>query len=105
MSERLQDQNLDGASHSAARFGRLQQAFQKSERVMQGLRLLADRVAGDEHAGEGDVLELAQKGQIVVDGQIRSRTQLRTSGNLPCSTHTRAFSAGMGAMSGTGDRK
>ena len=69
MRERLQHQDLDDASRPAPLFRRQQEALQEPGRLVQGaLRTLA-LVPRQEHPGQGDVLELAQVTEVVIDGQ------------------------------------
>ena len=50
-------------------FRRWQEALQEPGRVVHGAVLCAlVRVPGQEHPGQGDVLELAQVAEVVVDG-------------------------------------
>ena len=69
MRERPQHQDLDDASRPAPCFGRQQEALQEPGRlVREALRTLA-LVSRQEQPGQGDVLELAQVTEVVIDGQ------------------------------------
>ena len=64
--ERLQDQDLDDPSRPAPFFRGQQEALQEPGRFAKGTLILVPR---QEHPGQGDVLELAEVGQVVVRGQ------------------------------------
>ena len=47
----------------------LQEALQEPHRLMHGAVCAVARVPGQEHPGQGDVLELAQVAEVVLSGQ------------------------------------
>ena len=55
---------------------------------------------GQEHPGEGDVLELAQVAEVVLDGEASLTRPAERLTQPPCATHTRARSAETGRTFG-----
>ena len=98
MSKRLQHKDLDDASGPPAFFRREQQTLQEPGRVRKGAPLPIALAPRQEQPGQGDVLVLAQVGEVVIDGQVCSRAQRRDSSALPI--QTRARSAGTGRTLG-----
>src|SRR5947208_3225307 len=78
------------SSRSLPLFGCPQEAFQEPGRLVYGALRALGRVAGQEHPGQGDVLELAQVAEVVVDGQTsltgpaEGFTQLPLGDPHPC---------------------
>jgi len=70
MSQRLQHQDFDDASHPFTRFGRLQQAIQQPYGRGKRVLCLTALVAGDEHAGQGDVFKLTQVAERIISGEV-----------------------------------
>ena len=73
VGERLQHQDLDDAARPLPRFGRLAKALQEPGRIIDGSLRALRPVLGQQRPGQGDVLELAQIGEIGL-----SRQALRT---------------------------
>ena len=69
MGDRLQHQDLDHTAQPSARFRRWQEPLQESGRVLEGALRTVCCVLSQQHSGEGDVLELVQVAEVVLDGQ------------------------------------
>ena len=69
MGDCLQHQDLDQAAQPCARFRREEEPFQESGRVLEGAFRTVCCVLSKEHSGEGDVLELVQVAEVVIEGQ------------------------------------
>ena len=57
-------------------------------------------IAGQEHPGQGDVLELAQVAEVVLGGQALLTRPVEGFTQPPCATHTRVFNAAIGRTLG-----
>ena len=68
-SQGLQDEDLDDAPPPSSRFGRDQQSLEKRARLLDRTPVMGPGPLGQEHPGEGDVLELAHVGEVVIDRQ------------------------------------
>src|SRR5690348_3969865 len=69
VGERLQQNDLDDASRPPAFFRREQQALQEPGRLMHGALWALVLMPRQEQPGQGDVLELAQVTEAVINGQ------------------------------------
>ena len=69
VGERLQHQDFDHASRPLAFFRCLQEALQESHCLKHGAVCTVALIPGQEHPGQGDVLELAQVAEVVLGGQ------------------------------------
>jgi len=65
MSDGLKNQDFEQASGPLPLLRRLSKVLQKSGGVVEGIIGALGRVRGQEHPGEGDVLELAQVAEVV----------------------------------------
>ena len=83
-------------------FGRREEALQEPDRLVErSARARSAPVPGQEHPGQGDVLELAQVAEVVVDGQASlARPAERFSPAAPARSSTRALNAGTGRTLG-----
>ena len=68
VSKRLQFQNFDGATCPSAFFCFFKEALQQSHYLKNGAVCMVTLVLGQEYSGQGDVLELAQVAEVVIDG-------------------------------------
>ena len=66
--DRLEDQDLDHGADPPAVLGGGEQPVEQPERVLQAPRRSGVGVLGQQHPRQGDVLVLAQVGQVVVGG-------------------------------------
>ena len=69
VGKRLQNQDFDDASRPPAFFRCLQEALQESHCLKHGAVCTVALIPGQEHPGQGDVLELAQVAKVVLGGQ------------------------------------
>ena len=69
MGERLQHQDFDDASRPLPFFRCFQEALQESHCLKHGAFCTVARIPGQEHPGQGDVLELAQVAEVIRNGE------------------------------------
>ena len=69
VSERLQHQDFDHASRPLPFFRCFQEALRKSRCLVNGAFFPIALIPGDEHPGQGDMLELAHVAEVVMGGQ------------------------------------
>src|SRR6266536_1476817 len=82
VGERLQHQGFDDASRPLPFFRCVKEALQESHCLKHGAVCTLARIPGQEHPGQGDVLELAQVAEVVLNGEAmytRSASPSRSS--------------------------